>query len=211
MNTNFLPRKQKPVALALAALLLATTAGAWASELSNLDSVRIQRIKLINGMLAHGAVTPEKADEMIREVNRRTAETKEALLSGTPIDTAAALQPSSSLATATAAPGVVVAAAATTAVVTDAMKSEMRDQIKRELAAEMKTQMADDIKRQVLAELTGATSGSAGMAIAQAGPRRGPTTVRCQGPNSQIRQSMLSITATSTSTEASPHSVHAGR
>ena len=120
---------------AIGAIFLGAPLSASAGDEPSLDTT----IKLINGMVAHGALAQARADTMIKDAQRQAA-VAEALKStlgklpgenATPI--AAAAEGSSNL---------------------------MREQIKRELLAEMKAQLADDIKRQVLAELTGAAATS---------------------------------------------------
>lgn len=109
-------------------------------------------------MVEHGALARDKADTMINEAQNRAALT-EAPRDGGSDKPAVASAPAP-------AP-----APAPVAVVSDAARNEIREQIKRELVAhlkgqmtedikaqmtaDIKRQMADDIKRQVLAELAG--------------------------------------------------------
>jgi hypothetical protein len=105
-------------------------------------------IKLINGMVDHGALTHEKAEAMIRAAQSRAA-MEDAVKSSTVPNVANA-----------------------TPVAPAIPQAELREQIKREVLAEMKGQMADDIKRQVLAELTGV--GGANLSAATGGADASP-------------------------------------
>lgn len=95
------------------------------------DAVALEKkIKLINTMVEHGALTRSRADIMIKEAQR------DAVVAG-------ALKPH-------------VRPPSASAGSESASSSDMREQIRREVMAEMKDQLVADIKRQVLAELTGA-------------------------------------------------------
>ena len=93
-------------------------------------------IKLINGMVAQGALARDKAAVMIRDAQNKESVSEALRSSGV----TRAMEPVA----AAAAPGTV---AATT--------SEIREILRRELLAEMKGELVADIKRQVLSELSG--------------------------------------------------------
>jgi hypothetical protein len=126
--------------VAAAILMLGGTATARADEGPSIEAT----IKLINGMVAHGALSSERAETMIADARRRIA-VAESLKNHGGKPAAEALTPA----------GVPAAPVVAVAPVPEIAASEMRQQIKQELLAEMRGQMAADLKRQILAELTG--------------------------------------------------------
>jgi hypothetical protein len=136
------------VCLALVSGLLSVLPTHASTEADSLTTT----VKLINGMVDHGALTRDKADALIKEARTRAA-IAESLKRGA--GQAATVPATTAVAPAAAAPAVVVGPAAIAAV-SESATDEMRKQIKEELLAEMRGQMAADIKRQIMAELTGA-------------------------------------------------------